>query len=118
MNSYNFTNINKLQADLKSGSIKCADLVEQSIAAIQKRKNLNAFLEIFENTAREQATQIDKKISAGRAGRLAGVIVGLKDNICYKDHHVTASSKILENFVSLFSATVVEKLIAEDAIII
>ena len=60
----------------------------------------------------------DEKIKAGTAGKLAGVIVGLKDNICYKGHKVSASSKILEGFESLYSATVVERLLAEDAIII
>ncbi len=49
---------------------------------------------------------------------MAGVIVGIKDNICYKGHKVSCSSKILEGFESLYSATVVERLLAEDAIII
>jgi len=65
-----------------------------------------------------QALIVDEKIKAGTEGKLAGVIVGLKDNICYKGHKVSASSKILEGFESLYSATVVERLIAEDAIII
>ena len=65
-----------------------------------------------------QALVIDEKIKSGTEGKLAGVIVGLKDNICYKGHKVSASSKILEGFESLYSATVVERLIAEDAIII
>ena len=46
------------------------------------------------------------------------MVVGIKDNICYKGHRVSASSKILENFISLYSATAVERLLAEDAIII
>jgi hypothetical protein len=46
------------------------------------------------------------------------MVIGLKDNICYKDHKVSASSKILEGFTSVYSSTVVERLIAEDAIII
>ena len=61
---------------------------------------------------------MDEKIKNGTAGKLAGVIVGLKDNICYKGHRVSASSKILEGFESLYSATVTERLLAEDAIII
>jgi aspartyl-tRNA(Asn)/glutamyl-tRNA(Gln) amidotransferase subunit A len=48
----------------------------------------------------------------------AGMVIGLKDNICYQGHHVSASSKILKDFESLYSATVTEKLLAEDAIII
>ena len=46
------------------------------------------------------------------------MVIAIKDNICYKDHEVSASSKILKGFRSLYSATAVEKLLAEDAIII
>ncbi|PBQ31968.1 Asp-tRNA(Asn)/Glu-tRNA(Gln) amidotransferase GatCAB subunit A [Sphingobacteriaceae bacterium] len=115
---YSFSSISQLQSDLKAGKVSCKSLVEQAISEIAKKKQLNAFLEVFEKSALEQATVIEEKIKAGTAGKLAGVIVGLKDNICYKGHKVSASSKILENFESLFSATVVEKLLAEDAIII
>jgi aspartyl-tRNA(Asn)/glutamyl-tRNA(Gln) amidotransferase subunit A len=92
--------------------------VEEAISLISQKKQLNAFLEVFEDSAKELAKKTDEKIKAGTAGKLAGVIVGLKDNICYKGHKVSASSKILEGFESLYSATVVEKLLAEDAIII
>ncbi|HXP52674.1 MAG TPA: Asp-tRNA(Asn)/Glu-tRNA(Gln) amidotransferase subunit GatA, partial [Bacteroidia bacterium] len=57
-------------------------------------------------------------IKQGKAGKLAGMVIGIKDNLCYKGHKVSASSKILEGFESLYTATVVERLIAEDAIII
>lgn len=115
---YSFSNINTLHADLKAGKITCAALVEQAIAAIAEKKHLNAFLEVFEVSAKEAAKKTDEKIKYGTAGRLAGVIIALKDNICYKGHKVSASSKILEGFESLYSATVVERLIEEDAIII
>ena len=115
---YSFSNINNLQADLRSGKTTCTALVEQAISLIDQKKHLNAFLEVFNASAKESAAKIDEKIKAGTAGRLAGVIIGLKDNICYKGHKVSASSKILEGFESLYSATVVEKLLAEDAIII
>ena len=115
---YEFSNIHQLQADLKSGSVSCKTLVEQAIARVEQKKHLNAFLEVFETSALKQAEKVDDKIKAGTAGRLAGLIVGIKDNICYKGHKVSASSKILEGFESLYSATVVEKLLAEDAVII
>ena len=115
---YSFSNIKNLQADLSSGKTTCAALVEEAISLIAQKKHLNAFLEVFEVSARELAKKTDEKIKAGTAGKLAGVIIGLKDNICYKGHKVSASSKILEGFESLYSATVVEKLLAEDAIII
>jgi len=115
---YSFLNIEKLKADLKSGLTTCKELTKQAIKQISENHRLNAFLEVFESSALAQALVIDEKIKAGTEGKLAGVIVGLKDNICYKGHKVSASSKILEGFESLYSATVVERLIAEDAIII
>ncbi len=115
---YTFTTIKKLQKDLYSGETSCKTLTEQTIADIAKKKHLNAFLEVFEKSALEQANLVDEKIKNKTAGKLAGVIVGLKDNICYKGHKVSASSKILEGFESLYSATVVKRLLAEDAIII
>ena len=115
---YSFLNIEQLKADLKSGLITCEELTEEAIKQISENHRLNAFLEVFESSALAQALIVDEKIKAGTEGKLAGVIVGLKDNICYKGHKVSASSKILEGFESLYSATVVERLIAEDAIII
>ena len=115
---YSFSTILQLQADLKKGVTTCVDLVSESIASIEAKKELNAFLEVFSNSALAQARRVDEKLKQGKAGKLAGVIIGLKDNICYKNHKVSASSKILEGFESLYSATVVEKLLAEDAIII
>lgn len=118
MTLYAFSTISQLQADLRAGKITCRELVQQSLNKISAKKNLNAFLEVFEKTALEKADLVDQKIKNKTAGRLAGSIVGLKDNICYKGHKVSASSKILEGFESLYSATVVERLLAEDAIII
>ena len=115
---YSFLNIEKLKVDLKSGLTTCKELTEETIKQISENHRLNAFLEVFESSALAQALVIDEKIKSGTEGKLAGVIVGLKDNICYKGHRVSASSKILEGFESLYSATVVERLIAEDAIII
>lgn len=115
---YSFSNIIQLQADLKSGKISCDQLVNDSLAEIEKKKHLNVFLEVFKDSALAQAKHVDEKIKQGKAGKLAGVLVGLKDNICYKGHKVSASSKILEGFESLYSSTVVERLLAEDAIII
>lgn len=115
---YTFTTIQHLQQDLKAGTVTCLTLVEEAIQTIQAKQHLNAFLEVFNESAQAQATLVDAKIAAKTAGKLAGVIIGLKDNICYKGHKVSCSSKILEGFESLYSATVVERLLAEDAIII
>ncbi|HEX4887716.1 MAG TPA: Asp-tRNA(Asn)/Glu-tRNA(Gln) amidotransferase subunit GatA [Luteibaculaceae bacterium] len=103
---------------LDSGSIQLTAVVQGFLNEIQHRSSLNAFLEVYGEEALERAKSIQEKINAGQAGKLAGMVVGLKDNICYRDHRVSASSKILEGFTSLFSATAVERLLAEDAIII
>lgn len=115
---YTFTTIKNLQSDLLAGKITCTKLVEESINAIESKKHLNAFLEVFIETALIQAKLVDEKIANKTAGKLAGVIIGLKDNICYKGHMVSCSSKILEGFESLYSSTVVERLLAQDVIII
>ena len=83
-----------------------------------KASKTNAFIESFDSEALEQAEIIQEKIQNGSAGKLAGLVIGIKDNICYKNHKATAASKILNDFESLFDATVTERLLAEDAIII
>lgn len=106
-----------VKAKLTNGS-SLVDIVQVYLGKIQENQDLNAFLEVFETSALEQAKRIDQKRAEGKAGRLAGMVIGVKDNICFKDHKISASSKILEGFTSLYSATAVERLLAEDAIII
>ncbi|MFT7612583.1 MAG: aspartyl-tRNA(Asn)/glutamyl-tRNA(Gln) amidotransferase subunit A [Parvicellaceae bacterium] len=110
--------LKEVTTDLNSGAITCVQLVEQYIQKIHANSHLNAFLEVFNDSALAKAKEVDQKIGAGTAGRLAGAVIGLKDNICYKGHKVSASSKILEGFESVFSSTVTERLLKEDAIII
>mgnify|MGYP003382202799 CR=1 FL=1 len=93
-------------------------LAEAALAEAGRRKDLNAFLELFPESALAKADEVDAKLRAGHAGVLAGMLVSIKDNICYKGHRVSASSRILEGFTSLYSATVVERLLAADAVII
>jgi aspartyl-tRNA(Asn)/glutamyl-tRNA(Gln) amidotransferase subunit A len=89
------------------------------LEAIKEKPQLNAFLEVFEAEAISEAERLDaRRIGGAPIGRLHGVVVGIKDVICYKGHTVSAGSKILENFKSIYNATVVEKLLQEDAIII
>jgi len=107
-----------IQTDLKQRKITLSSLVENYLTTIDANKHLNAFLEVFADESRTLAQQLDEKITAGKAGKLAGLVIGIKDNICYKNHACSASSKILEGFVSMYHSTVVERLLAEDAIII
>lgn len=107
----------EVKSALSSGT-SVLDIVEHYLTNIQKQSELNAFLEVFEVRAREQAMRVDENIQNGKAGRLAGMVIGLKDNLCYKDHQVSASSNILKGFTSLYTATAVQRLIDEDAVII
>ena len=111
-------NITSYHLALKEGTTTVRKTVESFLARIEETKDLNAYLAVYADEALERADAIDKKLSAGNAGRLAGVVVGIKDNICYEGHGVQGASKILDGFESLYSATAVEKLLAEDAIII
>jgi len=95
-----------------------AHAVETFLSKIEQTKDLNIFLEVWADEAREKAQQVDEKIAQGTAGKLAGMVIALKDNICYRGHKVSAASKILEGFESQFSATAVERLLAEDAVFI
>ena len=112
-----YISLAQVREDIGKGAITCVELTKNYIQKI-KSSNLNAFLEVFETSAAEQAKIVDEKINKGTSGRLAGMVIGLKDNICYKGHKVSSSSKILEGFESIYNATVVEKLLQEDAIII
>ena len=73
---------------------------------------------MFQRKAIERARDVDRKLAAGKAGRLAGMVIAVKDVICMKGERTTCGSKILENFVSLYDATAVARLQAEDAVII
>jgi aspartyl-tRNA(Asn)/glutamyl-tRNA(Gln) amidotransferase subunit A len=93
-------------------------MVEYYLKNIESNKHLNAFLEVWGDEALARAEAIDQKVKAGTAGRLAGCVIALKDVLAYKDHRVGSSSKILEGFTSIYSATVVQRLLDEDAIFI
>ncbi len=112
-----YTTFSSIKEAISNG-VSVTAIVEYYLSNISEKSELNAFLEVFETSALEQAAVVDEKIKNGTAGKLAGMVVSIKDNICYQAHKVSASSKILAGFESLFSATVVERLLAEDAIII
>ena len=106
-----------IQERLIKKEISLVQICQEYIKRI-KSSTSNAFIEVFEEEALSKAEEIQKKVIDNDFGLLTGIFVGLKDNICYKDHKLTASSKMLEGFKSLFSATAVEKILNEDAIIL
>lgn len=115
----NYETISAIQEDIKSGKTTISQLVAGYLQNIHQKSSLNAFLEVFEEEATQRAAVLDHKMKEGRPmGKLHGLVIALKDNIVYKNHRVSASSKILQGYESIYSSTVVERLLAEDAIII
>ena len=113
-----YTHFSDIQNDLKNGTLSCVERVHFHLANIEKKKYLNAFLSVYSEEALSRAASIDQKIKNGTAGKLAGLIVGLKDVLAYKDHPLQGGSKILDGFISQFNGTAVQRLLDEDAIII
>jgi len=109
----------EIRNSLFQGTLSCVDLVRQYLSRIDTlNKKLNVFLEVYSEEALASARLIDQKIKDGNAGKLAGMVVGLKDLLCYQDHGAQAGSQILNGFKSTFSATAVQRILSEDAIII
>jgi len=115
-----FTQFKNVQQALSKNETSVQKIVEHYLKNIaQKNEQLNAFLEVYEQEALNKAKEIDEKLAKKESvGKLAGMVIGIKDNLCYTNHPVGASSKILDGFVSQFTATAVQKLLDEDAIII
>jgi len=112
---FQFTSIEQYQADLHSGRTTCLQAVRHFLSQIEQHSSLNAFVEVFSEEALARAEELDRSETKGA---LHGVVIGIKDNICYKGHKVSAASGILQDFTSLYSATAVEQLLHEGAIII
>jgi aspartyl-tRNA(Asn)/glutamyl-tRNA(Gln) amidotransferase subunit A len=116
---FKYDSIAQYHSDLANDTTSCVAAVEFFLHRIEQHRHLNAFLEVYSEEALQRARQLDASRKAGRQpGRLHGVVVAIKDVISYKDHPLTAASRILENFTAIYNATAVERLLAEEAIII
>lgn len=113
-----YSSLSFIQSELKKGNTTCVGIVQYYLSNIEAHKHLNAFLEVYTDEALQKAKVVDEKIKSGTAGRLAGAVIAVKDVLCHRNHKVSASSKILGGFTSLYSGTAVERLEKEDAIII
>lgn len=113
-----YTSLTEIQGILAQKQLTVPELIAYYFSQIEKNQHLNAFNEVFFDSAKKQAELVQQKVDNGTAGRLAGMVIGIKDNICYVNHQVSASSKMLADFVSPYSSTVVERLLVEDAVII
>lgn len=113
-------NIEEMVKKIKAQELTSEEVVKSYIEEIEKTELIvNAFLTLTCNEALAKAKEIDEKIKNGEAlGKLAGIPIAIKDNICTEGLKTTCASKMLEDFVPPYDATVVKKLLAEDAIII
>ncbi len=105
--------------EVKTGNISAEDFVAKTIERIQSIDDkLHAFLSINDEAV-DQARNIDKKIKSGeKVGDCFGMPISIKDNICIKDSKTTCASKMLENFIAPYDATVITKLKQQDAIFV
>jgi aspartyl-tRNA(Asn)/glutamyl-tRNA(Gln) amidotransferase subunit A len=113
-----YRSFDEIQFSLKKGECDCRSIVNYYLQNIQTKAHLNAFVEVYAQSALEQAAGVDQKIAQGTAGKLAGMVVGIKDVLNYEGHPCTAGSNILEGYISQHTATAVQRLIGEDAIVI
>jgi len=105
--------------EVKSRNISAEDFIAKTMEQIQNvDDNLHAFLSINDKAV-DQAKEIDKKIkSGGKIGQCFGMPISIKDNICIKGTKTTCASKMLENFIAPYDATVITKLKQQDAIFV
>ncbi|MFC1513571.1 Asp-tRNA(Asn)/Glu-tRNA(Gln) amidotransferase subunit GatA [candidate division KSB1 bacterium] len=103
---------------VRSGEKTCEFITNKILTNIQNKDNYNIFLDLFIESSLKQARKVDANIYKEKAGSLAGYFFGIKDNICIAGKRTTCGSKILENYISPYSATVISKIIAADGIII
>lgn len=116
---FTYHSIQQYQTELLNGTTSCVAAVEFFLQRIAERKRLNAFVEVFAEEALQKARTLDEQRAAGRpTSRLHGVVIGIKDVLCYKGHKVTAASHILNGFTATYNATAIQRLLDEEAIII
>ncbi len=119
MELYSLT-IHEIASKIKNKEVSVKEVLDSVYSRIDaKEEKVNAFLSFCKDRAYERAAKIQEKIDSGeKLGSLAGIPIAIKDNICIKDMKATCASKMLENFVSPYDATVIKMLEKEDAIII
>ncbi|TFV94384.1 Asp-tRNA(Asn)/Glu-tRNA(Gln) amidotransferase subunit GatA [Algoriphagus kandeliae] len=113
-----FSSFEEIQKSLENRETDCQSIVRYYLSNIQTKAHLNAFVEVYGPSALARAAWVDEKLASGKAGKLAGMVIGIKDVLCYAGHESNASSKILQGYEAQFTTTAIQRLIDEDAIII
>ena len=119
MELYELT-VHELMDKLNKKEITSEDITRSYVSRInEKEDNIEAFVTVLSEDAENKAKEIDQKIEKGEiTNKLAGIPIGIKDNICTKGVKTTCSSKMLEDFVSPYDATVMDKINAKNLITI
>ncbi|MFT5998001.1 MAG: aspartyl-tRNA(Asn)/glutamyl-tRNA(Gln) amidotransferase subunit A [Neolewinella sp.] len=111
--------IQSVQAALADGTTTTVAIVRNYLDAIDEQGYLNIYVEVYaEEAIREAARQDEARARGAILGKLAGVVLSIKDVICYAGHGVSAGSKFLESFVSPYTATALQRLLDEGVIVI
>lgn len=110
----------ELKALLESKEVSSVEITKAFLGRIEQVEGkVEAFLNVCSDAALEKAKEIDEKRAKGKTlGALAGIPIGIKDNICTKGVSTTCASKILENFVPPYDATVMTKIHAADMVVL
>ena len=110
--------VHELQEKIKSKELTIEEINNAYIERIkEKEPEVQAFITPLLEQGMEQAKTIQEKIDAGeKLSDLAGIPIGIKDNICTKGVKTTCASKMLENFISPYDATIMNKINAENMI--
>ncbi|MBK8502911.1 MAG: Asp-tRNA(Asn)/Glu-tRNA(Gln) amidotransferase subunit GatA [Saprospiraceae bacterium] len=112
--------LEEIQQALKNTDLTCETLVKTYLQKIEEHRSLNAYVEVFaeESLIRAKTLDQDHQARGRKMGKLWGAVFSIKDVISYEGHLLSAGSKMLQGYLALYSATAVERLLAEDAIII
>ncbi len=114
--------INGLIEEYKSGSLLVEDFVEKNFEEIEKKEpKINAFIHTLKEDALKHAAELDKELKKNDYkidSELFGIPIAVKDNICYRGYPTTCASKMLENYVPPYNATIIERIIDKKAVIL
>ncbi len=112
--------IRKIRKQIEAGELTFEQVTARYLEIIGRQEpTVHAFLSVNEQSALEVSRDLDRRRRSGATlGPLAGIPVAVKDNLCTKGIRTTCASRMLENFIPPYNATVVEKLLAADAVIL
>jgi aspartyl-tRNA(Asn)/glutamyl-tRNA(Gln) amidotransferase subunit A len=111
-------NLSELRGGLDCKSFSSVELTKAYLDKIEKNRDLNCYTEVCTQSALEEAKAADKEISSGKKLKLLGIPIAIKDVILTKNIKTTCASRILENYIPPYDATVITKLKSEGAVIL